>query len=90
MSVFRNKRVWFWIAFGAIVIALVVLIFPSFHGNSSDHPLWLSLLPVFFVGLMAPLSILPLFALLTLGHIAEAPALAPSFQRPPPSAITLS
>jgi hypothetical protein len=36
------------------------------------------------------LSILPLFALLALGHPFEAPSLAPSFQRPPPSPITLS
>jgi hypothetical protein len=90
MSVFRQKRVWFWIACTAIVIALVVLIAPNVSGNSPDQSLWLALLPVFFVGLIAPLEILPLFALLTLGHASESPALAPSFQRPPPSGITLS
>ncbi len=90
MSVFGQKRVWFWIALAAIVIALVVLFVPNVHGNSPDQSLWLALLPVFFVGLIAPLRILPLFALLTLGHASEAPALAPSFQRPPPSSITLS
>lgn len=90
MSVFRQKRMWFWLAFAAIVISLVVLIVPNVHGNGPDQALWLALLPVFFVGLIAPLDILPLFALLTLGHVAEAPALAPSFQRPPPSGITLS
>lgn len=90
MSVFRQKRVWFWIAFAAIVIALVVFIVPNVHGNSPDYSLWLALLPVFFVGLIAPLDIVPLFALLTLGHASEAPTLAPSFQRPPPSGITLS
>ncbi len=81
---------WFWLAFAAIVISLVVLIVPNVHGNGPDQSLWLALLPVFFVGLIAPLDILPLFALLTLGYVAEAPALAPSFQRPPPSGITLS
>ena len=90
MNVFRQKRVWFWIAFAAIVIALVVLIVPNLHGNSPDQSLRLAFLPVFFVGLIAPLDILPLFALLTLGYASEAPALAPSFQRPPPSGITLS
>ena len=89
MSVFRQKRVWFWIAFAAIVIAFVVLIVPNVHGNSPDQSLWLALLPLIFVGLIAPLDILPLFTLLTLGHAPEAPTLAPSFQRPPPSGITL-
>ena len=90
MSAFQQKRVWFWVACAAIVIALVVLIIPNVGGNSPDQSLWLALLPVFFVGLIAPLDILPQFALLTLGHASDAPALAPSFQRPPPSGITLS
>ena len=90
MSVFLKKRVWFWIAIAAIVIMLVVLIVPNINGNSSYSSLCLAILPVFFVGLIASLNILPLFALLTLGHTPEAPALAPSFQRPPPFAITLS
>lgn len=90
MSVFKQKRVWFWIAFAVIVIALVGLIVPNVHGNTPDQPLWLALLPVFFVGIIAPLSILPLITLLTLGHASEDPTLAPSFQRPPPSGITLS
>jgi Na+/H+-dicarboxylate symporter len=90
MSAFHQKRVWFWIAFAAIVIALVGLIVPNAHGNSPDQPQWLALLPVVFVGLIAPLSILPLIVLLTLGYASEAPTLAPSFQRPPPSGITHS
>ena len=90
MSVFQQKRVWFWIAFAAIVIALVGLAVSNVHWNSSDQLHWLALLPVFFVGLIAPLSVLPLIAVLTLGHASESPALAPSFQRPPPSGIALS
>lgn len=90
MSVFQKKRAWFWIGFAVIVIALVGLIVLNAHGNGPDQPLWLALLPVFFVGLIAPLSILPLIALLFLGHTSEGPALAPSFQRPPPSRITIS
>jgi hypothetical protein len=88
MDVFRQKRLWFWIAFAAIFIAFVVLIVPNVHGNSPDQSLWLAILPVIFVGLMAPLDS-PLSTLLTLGHASEAPTLAPSFQRPPPSGITL-
>jgi hypothetical protein len=90
MSVFRQKRVWFWIAFAAIVLTFVILTVSNVHGNSADPSLWLALLPVFFVGLIAPLDILPLFDLLTLGHVSDGPSLAPSFQRPPPSCITFS
>jgi bacteriorhodopsin len=90
MSVFQKKRVWFWIAFAVILIVLASLIVVNINGNSPEQPLWLTLLPVFFVSLVVPLNILPLFALLTLGPASEAPALAPSFQRPPPFDITLS
>jgi hypothetical protein len=91
MGVFQQKRVWFWIAFAAIVIALAVLIaVPNIDGNSPNQFRWLALLPVFFIGLIASLDIFPLFALLTLGHASEAPTLAPCFQRPPPFGITLS
>jgi hypothetical protein len=85
MSVFGQKRAWFWIAFAAILIALVGFTVLNVHGDGPDQPLWLVLLPVFFVGLIAPLGIVPLIALLSLGHASEAPALAASFQRPPPS-----
>lgn len=88
MSIFRQRRVWFWIALAAIVVAFVILIVSNVHGNSLDQSLWFALLPAIFVGLLAPLSILPLFALLAMSHASEAPALAPLFQRPPPAAIT--
>ena len=91
MTVFRQKSLWFWIAFAALVIALAVLIIPNAPlGNNSDQPLWLLLLPALFIGLIVPLGTLVLFALLTLGHASAAPALGPLFQRPPPVALTLS
>jgi hypothetical protein len=84
MRVFGSKRAWFWFAVAAIVIAIVALLVP--HGHlSADQPAWMALLPAFFVGLLVPLSLLPLPLVLTLGHSAQPPALAPSFQRPPPS-----
>ena len=83
MTAFRQRRAWFWIAIAAIVIALVALLVP--HGHSSvDQAAWIAILPVFFVGLIAPLDLLPLAAVLCIGYAADAPALAPSFQRPPP------
>ncbi|HEY2467822.1 MAG TPA: hypothetical protein VGI45_08265 [Terracidiphilus sp.] len=82
MSSFRQQRSWYWIAIAAIVITLVALIVP--HGHVTDSPAWIALLPAFFVGLLVPFSMLPLLPVLSLGHAAEAPSLAPSFQRPPP------
>ncbi|MGA9583708.1 MAG: hypothetical protein WBQ95_00190 [Terracidiphilus sp.] len=82
MKVLREQRAWFWIAIAAIVIALVALLVP--HGHSTDAPAWMALLPAFFVGLLVPFGLLPLVAVLSLGHTPEVPSLAASFQRPPP------
>lgn len=84
MKAFRPKRAWFWIAIAAIAIAVIALLVPH-TGNTGDQPAWLALLPLFFVGLIAPLGLQRLLPTLTVGHAPEAPALAPSFQRPPPS-----
>jgi hypothetical protein len=86
MNAFHPKRAWFWIAVAAIAIAVIAMLVPH-NGNTAEQPAWLALLPVFFVGLMTPLSLLPLLAVLRIGHAPEAPALAPSFQRPPPSQL---
>jgi hypothetical protein len=83
MNVPLPKRAWSWIAIAAIVIAIVALLVPHGHGTP-DQPVWMALLPAFFVGLLVPLSLLPLPLVLTFGHTPESPALAPSFQRPPP------
>jgi hypothetical protein len=84
MTFLGQKRDWFWIAIAAIVIAIVALLVPHGHATA-DQPAWMALLPAFFVGLLVPFSLLPLLPVLTLGHTPAAPALAPSFQRPPPS-----
>ena len=83
MSVFRPKRALFWIAIAAIAIAILALLVPH-YGNTADQQAWLAMLPVFLVGLLARVSIKPLLAFLSLGHTPKSPALAPSFQRPPP------
>jgi hypothetical protein len=82
MRAFRQQRAWFWIALAAIAIALIALLIP--HGQSTDAPAWMALLPAFFVGLLVPFSLLPLLPVLSLGHTLKVPSLAPSFQRPPP------
>jgi hypothetical protein len=83
MNAFNPKRAWFWIAVAAIAIAVIALMVPH-CGNTAHQWASLALLPVFFVGLITPLSLLPLLAVLRIGHAPEAPTLAPSFQRPPP------
>lgn len=46
---------------------------------------WIALLPVFFVGLVSPLSPLSTRAILCPGGVPSVPLLPSSFQRPPPS-----
>jgi hypothetical protein len=85
MNALGQKRAWFWVAIAAIAIAFFALLVPHV-GNSLDQPVWLALLPVFFIGLIAPLCpLLILLLALSLVRAPAAPVLAPSFQRPPPS-----
>jgi len=55
------------------------------HGASSGA--WTAILPVLFIGLVAPLSLISPRALRSLGRTASAPLLPVSFQRPPPSLL---
>lgn len=84
MKVFRQRRVWFWIAFAAIAIAVIALLVP--HEANTTHQLtWLALLPVLFIGLIVPLNLGPFSVDLCIKRAPDAPTLAPSFQRPPPA-----
>lgn len=82
MKQLRKQRAWFWIAVAAIAIVVLALLIP--HGQTTDAPAWMALLPAIFVGLLVPFTLLPLLPVLSLGHTPELPSLAPSFQRPPP------
>lgn len=53
----------------------------SQQGSSS----WMVLLPIFFIGLIAPLSLISPRGLLSLGHFASNQFRPFLFQRPPPS-----
>jgi len=46
---------------------------------------WMAVVPILFVGLIAPLSLISPGAVLSLGRACSAPALPFLFQRPPPS-----
>lgn len=78
----RHQRAWLLVAAIAIGIALVLLLVP--HAHSGDAGGWLAILPVLFVGVISPLSLLSPLAYLFLGRTPDAPQLPSSFQRPPP------
>jgi hypothetical protein len=81
----RQRRVWWLIAALAICIALLLLIAANAH--SGHPPAWLALLPVFFVGLISPLSLLSRVAYAHLDNAPEFPFRPSLFQRPPPIAL---
>jgi hypothetical protein len=56
----------------------------STHGTGADYIAWSAILPVFFVGLLAPLVLLFVSAARAEPHPA-APGLTSLFQRPPPA-----
>jgi hypothetical protein len=80
----RQRRGWFLIAAIAIGIALLCLLIP--HGHSGDTD-WLAILPLLFVGVISPLSLLAPLADEYTGRTPDAPALPTLFQRPPPFAL---
>jgi uncharacterized membrane protein len=77
----RYQRVWIVIAAIAIVAALVLMLVPQ--GHSGDGA-WLAVLPVLFIGVIAPLRLLAFLERFDAGRAHDAPAFEPSFQRPPP------
>lgn len=48
---------------------------------------WMAILPVLFVGLVTPLSLVSARSILSLGRTPSAPALPFLFQRPPPALL---
>jgi hypothetical protein len=78
----RQRRGWILIAAIAIGIALVALL--ALHTQTGDAAAWAAILPILFVGIISPLSLLSPLAFVYLGRTPDAPALPASFQRPPP------
>jgi len=77
------ERGWILIAALAIGFALLLLLVPHGHaGNAAD---FVAILPLLFIGVISPLSLLAPLAYSYVGRVPEAPMRAPSFQRPPPS-----
>jgi ABC-type transport system involved in cytochrome bd biosynthesis fused ATPase/permease subunit len=78
----RHRRTWLLIAAIAIGFALLVMLVPHAHG--ADNAAWLAILPLLFLGVISPLSLLSPLAFEYVGRALEAPTLPASFQRPPP------
>jgi hypothetical protein len=85
MKRIQQRGVWFLIAAIAVGVALLLMLFPPVHQGS--HAAWLAILPLLFVGIISPLSLLSPLAFLYLGRTPAAPVLPSSFQRPPPSRL---
>lgn len=78
----RHRRAWLLIAAIAIGAALALMLVP--HAHAGDNGAWLAILPLLFVGVISPLSLLSPLAFVYVGRTPDAPALPASFQRPPP------
>lgn len=57
----------------------------SGHRPSAGDDMWTAMLPVLFVGLVSPLSLISAHSHVSLDRIPATPSLAPLFQRPPPA-----
>jgi hypothetical protein len=55
------------------------------HGTAPGS--WMAVLPVLFIGLVAPLSLVSARSLLSLGRAPAFPLLPEKFQRPPPALL---
>lgn len=82
MKALQRQRAWAWVAVIAIGIALLALLIP--HGHGADSAAWVAILPLVFVGIISPLSLLSPLAFLYVGCTPDAPSLPQVFQRPPP------
>jgi hypothetical protein len=54
---------------------------------SNATPAWIAIVPVLFVGLVAPLSLISPRSFLLLGRTPSFPELPEKFQRPPPALL---
>lgn len=81
----RHPRAWLWIAAIAIVAAVVLLLVP--HAHSASDGVLAFILPLLFVGVISPLSLLAPLVFLYICDAPQAPVRPASFQRPPPFSI---
>jgi hypothetical protein len=75
--------------FAVIAIAAALLCLLAPHSLSGHGPDWVAILPLLFVGIISPLSLLPRMANVYASRVPAAPALPIRFQRPPDSKTTV-
>jgi hypothetical protein len=78
----RQRRGWILVAAIAIGVALTLLL--AFNVHSGDAGALVAILPLLFVGVISPLSLLGPLAFVYAGRVPDAPIQPASFQRPPP------
>ena len=78
----RQRREWILVA--AIAIGVAVLCLVALHASSADAGVSAAILPLLFVGIISPLSLLSPMVCVYAGRTPDAPALPTLFQRPPP------
>jgi hypothetical protein len=67
-----------------IAIAAALLFLLALHSSSGHGSDFVAILPLLFVGILSPLSLLPRLAFVYASRVPAAPALPIRFQRPPP------
>jgi hypothetical protein len=77
----QSRRGWIRIAAIAIIICLIVLLVP--HPQTTDSSVF-ALITLLIISLSPSPGLLSRLAYLNLDPIPDAPALPPTFQRPPP------
>jgi len=80
----RSQRQYGILLLAVIAIAAALLCLLALHSSSSHGPDWVAILPLLFVGVISPLSLLPPMAFVYASRVPAAPALPIRFQRPPP------
>jgi hypothetical protein len=78
----QHRRLALLLALIAIAFAIVLMLIP--HAHDMDRGAVLAILPILFVGLISPLSLLSPLTYIYLGRTPDTPVLPASFQRPPP------
>ena len=81
-----QKTGWLLLAVLAIAVALLCLV--ALHAQSGDGAHWAAILPLLFVGLISPLSLLGRVSFHYNSRTPDAPLLTVSFQRPPPQSLS--
>jgi len=80
----RSQRQYGILLLAVIAIAAALLCLLALHSPSGHSTDLVAILPLLFVAVISPLSLLPRMAFVYASRVPAAPALPVRFQRPPP------